>query len=380
MAWQFRNPDSTSVEDAIDEVKRNRGELTSSLARHFLKLTIRPFFVKAKPSSVTDTGRKVTTTVLPPKMTADNMDDTVNKPWKSGKNDFALDLLAWVVQVLDEKLLEEVWPMIVPPVLTLIDDWEPKYKRLGAELVQQLLSVTPPILLERTGLGEVFEGALMPCLTFLPTVTLEQDSIDLLSAVFPALLALSRVRYPLHQTSSTKVTSTALERPRTKFLDTVVRKGVISGYNHCSQYPRIISVLFNNLVPLLNELGVDSVKHLKYILPIITHTLSHPSTKDQTATLISAARALQAVMLNAWPRISEHRGDVLKGLTLCWLGQTDERTAAREADVTAVAELNKELKTAVEMLRGALGNASGFEEDCATLITADKRLGGLLRL
>ena len=158
---------------------KRAGELTSSLARHFLKLTIRPLFIKAKPSNVTDAGRKVTTTVLPQKMTADSMDDSVNKPWKSGKDGFALDLLKWVVQALDEKLLEVVWPMVVPPVLTLVDDWEVEYKAMGAELLQKVLNVTPPLLLERTGLGEVFEEALMPCLTFLPTITPEDESIEL---------------------------------------------------------------------------------------------------------------------------------------------------------------------------------------------------------
>ncbi|KAK5132287.1 hypothetical protein LTR08_009195 [Meristemomyces frigidus] len=378
MAWQLRNPSSTSVDDAVEEVKRKRGELTSSLARHFLKLTIRPLFVKAKPSSVTATGRRVTTTVLPPKMTADDMDDTINKPWKSGKDAFALDLLNWAVQALDATLLEEVWPLLIPPVLTLLDDWEPNYKRQGAQLLLQLLAATPPLLLERTGLGEVFEEALLPCLTFLPTITPEQDSIALLNAAFPALLALSKVRYPHHLAPTSKISIPELQRARTKFLDTVVRKGVVAGYHHCSQYPRLIALLFCHLVPLLNELGIESAKHLKYTLPILTQTLAQPSMAGQTATLSSAVKALQAVILNAWPRMPEHVGNVLKGLGLCWLNLEGERTAAEGADDVLVAALKAELRTAVDMLRSALGPGAGFEADCATLISAEKRLQGLL--
>ncbi|KAK4544343.1 hypothetical protein LTR36_004234 [Oleoguttula mirabilis] len=376
MAWQLRHPGATSPAEAIEEVKAKRaGELTSSLARHFLKLTIRPLFLKAKPSNVTDAGRKVTTTVLPQKMTASSMDDTVNKPWKGSKEAFALDLLRWVVQALDAKLLEEVWPMVVPPVLTLLDDWETQYKCLGAELLRQVLEATPPLLLVRTGLGEVFEEALLPCLTFLPTITPEDESIELLSAVYPALLSLSRTRYPMTPSPSSRSTATELNRQRIKFLDLIVRKGILYGYQHCSQYPRITSVLFAQLTPLLNELGVECVKHLKYILPTLTETLAHPLAVEQTtATLLSAVQALQALILNAWPRIPEYRGVVLKGLTLCWLNLSQVDQAGGEE----VEALRAELKIAVEMLRAVLGPDAGFDEECATLITADSRLEGLL--
>lgn len=351
---------------------KRAGELTSSLARHFLQLTIRPLFLKARPSSVTDAGRRVTTTVLPAKMTADSLNDEVNKPWKDDKQAFALDLLVWVVQALDEKLLEEVWHMVVPPVLTLADDWETKYKRLGAELLRKVLEVTPPLLLARTGLGEVFEEALLPCLTFLPTITPENESLALLSAVYPALLALSRTRYPkTPQPSNSKFSTADLSRQRTKFLDTIIRKGILYGYQHCSQYPRITRLLFDYLALLINELGIDSVKHLQYILPMLTDTLSHPLAAGQTATLTSAVQMLQSVILNAWPRMPEHRGQVLKGLTLCWLNQVDGTGEEVES-------LRAEMQTAIKMLGSALGSNVDFEKECAVLIVADKRLEGLL--
>jgi len=371
MAWQLRHPGSTSAEEAIDEVKAKRGELPFALVRHFLKLTVRPFFAKTRPKEVTATGRKNTTTALPEKNTAQSMDDSVNKPWKSGKDAHALDLLKWVVGALDERLVDEVWPMVVPPVLTLVDDWEVRYKKVGAEMLRRVLEVTPPILLERTGLGGVFEEALIPCLTYLPTITPEEESIELLSAVYPALLALSTVRYPKALSLGSKATLSELERQRVKFLDSIIRKGIIYGYSHCNQYPRITATLFEQLRPLLDELGIESVKHLKYTLPMLTEALSHPLQLEQTATLLTAVVALKAVILNDWPRMSEHHGEMLKGLTLGWLNQEGKSGEG-------VKRLKAEMRTAVNMLRSALGPEAGFESDCETLVAADKRLRGLL--
>jgi hypothetical protein len=122
MAWQLRNPHIKDPSEAIEEVKKH-GELTSALASHFLKLTIRPLFVKAKPDNVTEQGRKKEKSELPAKMTSENSDERITKPWKSDKDKFALALLKWIVNSLEEKSTEQVWPLLVPPILTLFDDW-----------------------------------------------------------------------------------------------------------------------------------------------------------------------------------------------------------------------------------------------------------------
>lgn len=389
MAYQLRHPNAANAEDAVAEVEKLRtnsrfyhcrsagGELTSSLVHHFLKLTIRPLFIKAKPSSVTDTGRKNTATVLPKKVTVESMDDGVNKPWKGGKEgQAALDLLRWCVKALDERMVEEVWPLVVPPLLTLMDDWEAKYKTLGAELIGELLDITPAALLAKTGLGEVFEDALMPCLTYLPTITPEEESIQLLDAVYPTLLTLAKVRYPTTPpaSNSKSLTPSDPSRQRVKFLDTILRKGITYGYAHCSSnYPRIISTLFRHQVPLLNELGIESVKHLKYILPMISETLSHPllATDAQIETLISATQALQAVILNGWPRMVVHRGEVLKGLMFCWV-------KVRDVEGDEVEGLKREMREAVKMLKVAVSKEVDFDSECRTLVDAEPRVGDLL--
>lgn len=381
MAYQLRSPDTANAEDAIAEVKDQQkgGELTFSLVRHFLKLTIRPLFVKAKPSSVTETGRKNTTTVLPKKATMENMDDTVNKAWKGDKDAHVLHLLRWCIASLNERTVEDVWPLIVPPLLTLVDDWEVKYKEEGAKLIRRLLQVTPPDLLAKTGLGQVFEEALLPCITYLPTITEPAECVSLLNEAYPALLVLARVKFavPPQQSTTTKHTShQTLSSPRTKFLDTLLRKGVIYGYTHCSNYPLIVSVLFAHLTSILNELGIESIKHLKFVLPMLIETLSQRllATTDKTiSTPRSATKALQAVVLNCWPRMELYRGEVLKGAALCWLNFED-------GTGNEVEELREELRETVSMLEAAVSTSEdvNFRDDCRVLVQAEPRLEGLL--
>lgn len=369
MAWQLRHPDVVDPEEAIEEVKIHRqeksGELTFDLIRHFLTLTIRPLFLKASNPSVTAQGRKTEGKALPKKMGISAMETPV---WKNGKEAYAFDVLRWVAGSLRKERIGEVWPLVIPPLLTLVDDWEVKYKVLGAEFVGELLRVVEPELLERTGLGEVFEEALMGCLGYLPPTSPEDEATRLLEKVFPALIALGRVRFPTK--GSKKMDAEESRRQRTKFLDKVLRDGIIYGISHCSNHPKILILLFEQLAVFLDELGIDAVKHIQYILPLLTETLSHPLGKGSLMMLQRATEAMQALIRNCWPRMGEYRGEVLKGVACCWLAVEKDYEAAAE-------ELKVALKDTVEILRHAVQAEADLQVDCKVLIEADSRLKGL---
>lgn len=372
MAWQLRNPGNANAEAAVEAVKNHQkhGELTSSLISHFLRLTIRPLFAKTQPQSVTAQGRKVTTTVLPKKYSSLDEDDETTKPWKS-KDSPALNLLEWTMQSMDESTLEHDWPMVIPPLLTIMDDHEVRYKTKGAQLIKLLLESTSPALLARTGLGEVIEEALMPCLTYLPTITAEKESVDLLSATYPALITLSRVRYPAAQPSSSRLVPANLDRERVKFLDSLVRKGILYAYSHCSDRPAIIEVLLSGLADIEQELGIDSVKHLKHVLPMLTEVMSLEQGPARPSMLLAGTKAMQSVILNGWPRMVVYRGEVLKAVTLCWLRVAGDKV--QELD-----RLKKALTETVEMFRAAVGKECDFDHECSTLVAADQRLREVL--
>lgn len=371
-AWQLRNPGVDDPQAAIEEVKdrQRNGELTSDLIRHFLKLTIRPLFMKATPDSVTAQGRKTATPALPKKLTVSSEDETVTKPWKGAKDAYVLSLLQWTVQHLDPRMAEECWPLLVPPILTLLDDWEVKYKRIGAEHLNNLLQITPPSLLTRTGLGEVFEEALLPCLTYIPDLTPEADSVALLSAIYPTLVTLSRTRYPKLPTASPSALDSNHDK-RTKALDKILRQGIISIHSHCSNYPSIVALLFTQLATVLDEMGIDAVKHLKYVLPMLVETLSHPLSTASMQMVEATVLALQSVLRNAWPRMTLWRGEVLKGLCLCW---TNLEKPGKEYDTARVRE---QMRETVQLLETVVESECDFRKECAMLAEADARLKDL---
>ena len=367
MAWQLRNPGTASTEGAVEEVKNTKmhGELTASLITHFLRLTIRPLFLKNQHQAVTAQGRKVTTTVLPKKLSQELPDD-IAKPWK-GKDDYALDILRWSFASLDDKAVERNWHLLLPPLLSILDDTEVKYKTVGCQLASLLLQRTPPSLLTRTGLSEVFEEALMPCLGYLPSLTPEIESAALLSAAYPALISLSRAMQDPKRANPQDRASLSMQ---IKLLDTMVRKGVLAGFSHCGENVKITTVLLQNLSLITQELGVETVKHLKHILPMLSDVLGNALGFTHPSTLLAASKSLQCVITSAWPRMAFNKGEVLKGLSLCWIHMSGEHNHD-------LGKVRKELKKTVFMLKDAIGSTTDIQADFDMLKGADSRLVGL---
>jgi len=138
-------------------------------------------------------------------------------------------------------------------VLTLIDDDTTSNRVKGCSLLVSLLSKTPTTLLQRTGLGPVFEEALMPCLLQLPPLTALGECESLLNAVYPALISLEQCRFP----------SPGMAREKQKSLDRILRVGVLKGISHVSECVEIHRLLLARMGDLVDEMGVQSVKHLK---------------------------------------------------------------------------------------------------------------------
>ena len=93
----------------------------------------------------------------------------------------------------------------------------------------------------------------MPCLQYLPSLTPEDKSIELLTQAYPALITLGRVRYP----------TKADYKPKMKYLDEIFRKGVLGGYVHCSENARVARFLVDQIAVFAEEMTIWSVKHLK---------------------------------------------------------------------------------------------------------------------
>jgi tRNA nucleotidyltransferase (CCA-adding enzyme) len=354
MAWQLRNPDSTDADAAIEAVKASRekqtdSELPSRLASHFLQLTIPPFFPQSKAAA--------------------NTYEAIRQPapWKEPGAQFALELLGWSIGALSQKEKETKWHLLVPPILRMIDDMDAVWKTKGCHLLGLLLeSLRQPSsgdepskaankdgstnFLQRTGYHNVFAESLFPLFSYIPSLTPEPEAVPLFEAVLPTMTTLALL---LPEESSKGGT-------RNGFLDKIMREGILAPLFHFptpSAYPGLASVMTSHVQVLLGHMGIESVKHLSNVLPLLSTILQEPFILSHKALTMSTLKALQTAMLNGWPRIPWHAPVIMLGLCLCW-----GRCMEDSSSLPHVGEVKQEMQDTVAMLDAVMQAA----EDAST--------------
>ncbi|RMZ72524.1 trna nucleotidyltransferase [Pyrenophora seminiperda CCB06] len=309
MAWQLRNPNNTDTTAAIEAVKASRSEQTDSelplrLASHFLQLTIPPLFPQNKPTSnALEASRQPA-------------------PWKETGNQYALDLLEWTIGALDQKMMEAKWHFLMPPILKMVDDVDVQWKAKGCHMLGLLLermqsSKTavskqgPSNFLQRTGYHNIFADALLPMFTYIPSITPEHESVTLFKEVLLVVTLLAL----LLPTDSSKGDT------RERFLDKVLREGVITPLAHFptpSSYPELATLIMSHVPVLQSHMGIDTVKHLPDLVPLLATILQEPFALSHIPLLDSTLSALQSMMLTTWPRLHNHRAAIMMGLCHFW--------------------------------------------------------------
>ncbi|KAL1969758.1 hypothetical protein VTN77DRAFT_8311 [Rasamsonia byssochlamydoides] len=357
-----------------------------------LKSRIRPIFAKTKNPAITPGGRKNFHPTPVPRFESGYMDPE-SKPWKFG-DVYATTVVDWALSQFlpsDCARLEAHFPLLVPPILSLIDDESLPFKTRGCNLLSKFLI---PIrkcrsdLLRRTNLSSVFDDALTPCLLSLPTITPEVESLQILGAAYPALLEVLQTRYHMYPSDALGERAPSQE-DKAAYISRVagiLRNSVISSFHHVSSttptaasslasfpYPRLSTFLLNQMGIFMAELGIHSTKYLQEIIPPLYSTLTNPFGTAYPPLLLAAVAAARAAILNAHPRIWRFRGELLGAFCDCWLHVLDEeknqvetRSRPRPAGsssissgssqqeeelLPALAKLKKQLQGAVYLLK-----------------------------
>ncbi|KAJ5722330.1 hypothetical protein N7488_000365 [Penicillium malachiteum] len=333
-----------------------------------LKDKIRPLFTKQRNPKITSEGRKNFHPVPLARFDGSVLDDST-RPWKN-TDIYATSVLSWIIsqyEATDKIHLESHFPLIVPAILSLIDDSNISFKTQGCQLLTQILK---PIresgsdILIRTNLFSVFEEAITPCLLSLPTITPEPDSLKILGAAYPVLIALLEVAYKTHLP---RTPQSQVKKDKENFntsLAKILRSNLISSFNHISSsssisgsnasfpHPRLSTFLMTTICGVLNKLGIETTKYLQDIIPVLQITLSNPFGTAYPPLLSAAVFTTRAVILNAHPRVWKWRGELLAALCACWLQVSPEsKDKGKELD-----DVSKQLWITVSVLKYALQN------------------------
>lgn len=256
----------------------------------------------------------------------------------------------------------------------MIDDIDVGYKAKGCHLLgllikslrrpsgegfstQKITSVRDPSnFLQRNGYHSVFADALFPLFTYIPSLTPERDSVILLKEVFPALTSLALLLPMDNGKTDGRQADSSKSDTRNPFLDKILRDGIVSPLAHFptpSTYPELATTILTHLSLILGHMGIESVKHVANLMPLLSAVLQEPFALSHKQLLLATLTALQSVMANAWPRVVGYRGEIMMGLCLCWGRCVEERKKRVNRELEDVMKQIKEMVTMLDAVMQA---------------------------
>jgi len=228
---------------------------TAQLLLDLLANRIRPVFQShAHPSVNPSTGRKLARAAGGPSASQDMY---VSQIWKEECPGVG-NVVLWVVKHIKSEDYERLWHLVIPPTMTLLDDYDAGYKLQGVLIVAEMLKNVPPDLLKRTGVNELMYSSLKSTLTFLNN----PKTPDIIQNSVPTLVTLIDV---------VTVASKNNDKGKERFdkLCSILGDGIIgSVWMYASRDVSTIKASIDVLPLLVESLGIGSVRYLKVQQPL----------------------------------------------------------------------------------------------------------------
>ncbi|KAB8297725.1 hypothetical protein EYC80_001527 [Monilinia laxa] len=401
----WTTPQSQQIATMILEKHSLYIQSSEFLVTYLLQSFIRPIFSKTPaPKSVTASSRKAAPSSTPSRHFDIRESSPSRQPWRSNIP-YTIPVLKCIIESISSEILRtQAFPLLIPPLLTLLDSPSNSIRFHTLQLLPSLFFKMGDKLLLQTGLGDVFEDAIHPILLFLPSLTPVKDTLKLLPVGYKALYALCDARWPEKKEGEADTRLTCLinkpSKPTTNpskspaqlrlaFLDRIIRRAILPAYLHCQEIPSVIEILISQIGIITPKVGIWGVRHLKDILPIISNILINPFLPDTSPDLVlKTLKTLREVILVLWPRIGveRHRLSILQALVVSFgnirleAGENSEQRKSAHEDV--LKELQETGKVFVVAVRGTEDEdvKRTFEEELSKIIETDEELVSIFRV
>ncbi|PAV20807.1 atp :trna-specific trna nucleotidyltransferase [Pyrrhoderma noxium] len=260
-------------------------EFSIELIRSILEDYVKPIFLaNPHPQVNLNTGR------ILPKLAGGSLasiDYYQEQNWKGQPG--VANVVSWCIRHIPENGYEQVWHLLIPPLMILIDDYQAAYKLRGALLALDLLENVPVTILKRTGISKLLLTALSKAYT-----SLHDDlSPDLIRTITPIILRLID-----------KTTEPNSEQRFDQIFHILGDHIIGSVWVFSNQEKDTIEASMEVLPSLIHNLGIGTVRYLKALIPQCVHCITLNENVPRTPALEKASlKALVALIQECEPRM-----------------------------------------------------------------------------
>lgn len=322
----------------------------TSLAQHVLQMNIRALFLSNPNVSVAGRAQKASTALLD--------DANHDQAWKVDGIDLALRWCCSHVSPTSKLNL------ILPPTLTMMDDWEPVWRARGVDVLASWVFNVPPEELRSRGLDDLLLASLEH------TLSLHDDA--------PRVLGVA-----------VRMVDTLPAEERAKHYAALVEKTLVAGWKYAKREQQ--AQVARDTETLCNAMGEGIARWTKAVVPSLLAPLQMsptPSTLDLALANLSALQVFIATVNEV--HTQRWRGQILAILARCWVmtrerwpeveGESEppdfdiEMDAGDEEPEPSTEKKVSTLLSSIKNIYSSLAGIPGVKDDFRTLLKTNNSL------
>jgi len=211
--------------------------------------------------------------------------------------------------------LREIWPLIIPPIITLVESSVPRYRLRGLQLSIHLLRNVPPLLICQTGINSILQNAFSTTFGLLNI----QQTFDLLNAAFDASMMLIEVQWKASQQTPKD------QANRYNQINQLMEESVFNalsfgkGQGHDGQM-ELHNFAVRRVIEITRELGYGIGRHIRVIMPYLCETLLNLTlSRASYSTVIEINKLLKLLFSTCEDLLLEWRSRLIVVLATCWI-------------------------------------------------------------
>ncbi|KAF9498275.1 hypothetical protein BDN71DRAFT_1481305 [Pleurotus eryngii] len=295
---------SSTSKGAANDILNHFQDTVTELLPQILSEHLKPIFrTNPHPLLHTSTGRKLPRPAGGPLASSDYYE---SQSWKDHPG--APNLVSWCVRHIPNDYWDELWHLIIPPIMSLLDDYEAKYKVQGAKIVSEMLRIVPRTVLKRTGIDGLLNTSLQTCLAHLQ----RPESATLIREAIPASVSLATL------------TTDQGSQDRFDHLSALLGDGIIGGiWLYSSLDLAAVEASVEALPLVIDALGLGCTRFLKALIPQLVHPLSQNNTSSVIDFQLHSTRALGHVIGACAPRMHRWKCSIVDAVGRCWVATQD---------------------------------------------------------
>ncbi|CAK5275826.1 unnamed protein product, partial [Mycena citricolor] len=279
-----------------------------TLVTHILQNNIRPLFrSNPHPEMNAETGRKLARSAGGPNASQDFFE---SQHWKDHPG--AARTILWCVENIPTEAYDQVWHLVIPPLMILLDDYEARYKLEGVRIASEMLKRVPGSLLKRTGVDGLLSVSFQKALTSFD----RPQTRELIPTTVYVSLAL------IEETTSIGSVQ------RFDQLSALLGDGIIASiWPYASDKLDALVASVDALPPIFEALGVGCARYLKVLIAQLVYPLNPSGYRSSSVELqIVSLRALATLITACAERMEHWKGTILAAVARCWVSLVESGT------------------------------------------------------